>query len=137
MEKTAATIMKAPRKSRECASIPNMVTCESSMIYLPSTEIVYHLEDVGEHDLEAPDDHHSGGAGQGDGPVQAVDAEQPDEGLCRGQEPAQAGPAREQRPGVQEAEAEHRDPEATEAEPEHQHGGVNILCPPGAGKIMS
>ena len=41
MEKTAATIMKAPRKSRECASIPNMVTCESYMIYLASTETVY------------------------------------------------------------------------------------------------
>lgn len=97
----------------------------------------YHLEDVGEHDLEAPDDHDPGGAGQGDGAVQAVDAQQPDDGLGGGQEPAQPRPAGEQRPGVQEAEAEHRDSEATEAEPEHQHGRVNILCPPdGGGEIM-
>ena len=101
------------------------------MIYLASTELVYHLEDVGEHDLKASDDHHPGGAGQGDGPVQEVDAPQPYDGLGRGQEPAQARPAREQRPGVQQSEAEHGDSETTEAEPEHQHGRVNILCPPG------
>ena len=40
-----------------------------------------HLEDVGENDLKAPDDHDPGGAWQGDGPEQEVDAEQADDGL--------------------------------------------------------
>ena len=43
--------------------------------------MLVHLEDVGEHDLKAPDDHDPGGAGQGDGPVQEVDSEQPNDGL--------------------------------------------------------
>ena len=43
--------------------------------------MLVHLEDVGEHDLEAPDDHDPGGAGQGDDPVQEVDSEQPNDGL--------------------------------------------------------
>ena len=96
--------------------------------------MLVHLEDVGEHDLKAPDDHDPGGAGQGDGPVQEVDAEQPDDGLGWGQGPGHRGPGGEHRPGcVQESEAEDRDSEATETKPAHQHSGVNILCLPEGG----
>ena len=43
-----------------------------------------YLEDVGKYDLEAPDDHDPGGACQGNGPVQEVDADQPDDCLASG-----------------------------------------------------
>ena len=89
-----------------------------------------HLEEVGEHDLETPDDHDPGGAGQGDGLVEEADAKQPDNGLGGGQRPGHRGPGGEQRLGLEEAEAEDRDTEATETEPEHQHSRVDTWCPP-------
>ena len=90
-----------------------------------------HLEDIGEHDLKAPNDHHPGGAGECDCPIQEEDAEQPNDGLSGGQGPGHGGPGGEQRPGFQESQTQHGDTEATEAKPEHQHSRVNSLGLPG------
>ena len=85
------------------------------------------LYDVGEDDLEAPDDHDRGGAGVDQSFVQTEGAGDAEEGLGDGEGPGLRPPGGEGGVGgVEPEEAQAGDQETSEPEPEDEDGGGHL-----------
>ena len=85
------------------------------------------LDDVGEYDLEAPDDHDRGGTGVDQGFVLTEGPGDPEDRLGDGQGPGVRPPGGEGGVGgIQTEEAQGGDQEAAEPEPEDQDGGRHL-----------
>ena len=86
-----------------------------------------NLYDVGEDDLEAPDDHDGGGTGVDQGFVLTEGPGDPEDRLGDGQGPGVRPPGGEGGVGgIQTEEAQGGDKEAAEPEPEDQDGGRHL-----------
>ena len=85
-----------------------------------------YLHNVGDDDLEAPDDHGLAGGDPADRLGHEDTAEDAEDGLLDAEEPRDEGPLREERDSVQETDAHYGDDQAAHSEPEDEDGVVDV-----------
>ena len=88
--------------------------------------VLLDLHNVGDDDLEAPDDHGLAGGDPADRLGHEDAADDAEDGLLDTEEPGDDGPVREERDSVQETDAHYGDDQAAHGEPEDEDGVVDV-----------
>ena len=96
-----------------------------------------YLHNIGDDDLEAPDDHGLAGRDPADCLGHEDAAEYAKEGLLDAEQPSDDCPVRVEGDRVQEANPNDGDDEASNCEPEHEDRVVNVSDLPESCSILS